>query len=244
MASFPPQQVSQPGGMPLLLPDQLMLAAFSPGNGRLRSRDRPYLTFGLAGAALTELALRGAVAVAPGRGPARKFQVRALPTAAGDPFLDAMAASVRAERPRTLGWWITKGLAGVHRQVLARLAAGSLVTTRRGVVRQHNYLAWPQGRAEVTDRLVRVLVADPASVARLWAADPRSVGLASLAAGCGVFDIRWLPRDQRRLAGANLRAIRGSDPIGQAVADEVMRAKNDQQAAAIMPTTVFVPPPT
>lgn len=53
--------MSQPGVVRLLLPEQLMLLAFASWNGRLRVglRLRPYLQVALAGAVLTELALRG-----------------------------------------------------------------------------------------------------------------------------------------------------------------------------------------
>jgi hypothetical protein len=232
MASFPPQQVSQPAGTRLLLAEQLMLLAFSPGNGRLRVglSQRPYLEAGLAGAVLTELALLRSVAVEPRRAPARKLRVSVTASPAGDPFLDAMAARVRAEKPRPLGWWISKGLPGLRRVMLDRMVAAGLVTTRRGVLRRHSELAWPQARAEVDARLQRVLLADPARVTAVWAADPRSASLASLAVGCGIFDTRWLPRDQRRVAKATLRALRAQDPIGEAVSDTVQRAKRTQDS--------------
>jgi hypothetical protein len=43
-------QVSQPGGLRLLLPERLMLLAFGPWNGRLRVGLRPYLEAALASA--------------------------------------------------------------------------------------------------------------------------------------------------------------------------------------------------
>jgi hypothetical protein len=79
-------QVSSPRCVRLLLPEQLMLLAFGPWNGRLRGgmRLRPYLEAALAGAVLTELALRGSIAVEPRPGPARKFGVRVTASPAGN----------------------------------------------------------------------------------------------------------------------------------------------------------------
>ena len=227
-------QVSQPGGVPLLLPEQLMLLAFGPWNGQLRVgiRLRPYLETALAGAVLTELALRGSIAVEPRPGPARKFGVRVTASPPGEPFLDAVTARVRAEKPRMLGWWIRKGLPGMYRLMLDRLTVAGLVTTTRGVVRRRSRLAWPQARADVFAQVQQVLLADPARVARLWTADPRPASLASLAFSCRVLEVGWLPRDQRRLARANLRAIRATDPIGQAVFDIIAETRRTQDSVS------------
>ena len=211
--------------MRLLLADQLMLLAFSAGSGRLRLGPRSHLTAGLAGAVLTDLALRGSITIDQRRPAARKNRVQATGSPAREPFLDSLAASVQAQRPRTLGWWIRSGFPGLHGQVLARLSAAGLVTTSRGMLRRRSYLAYPQAQAEALDRVQGVVLADPALAAGLWSSDPWSAGLASLAFACHVIEIRWLPRDQRRTAKANLRVIRGNDPIGQAVFDLVEQAR-------------------
>jgi hypothetical protein len=227
--------------MRLLLPEQLMLLAFGPWNGRLRVglRLRPYLEAALAGAVLTELALRGSIAIEPRPGPARKFGVRVTALPAGEPFLDAVTAQVGAQKPRMLGWWIRRGLPGMSRLVLDRLTAAGLVTTTRGAVRRHSRLSCPQPRGAVLAQVQQVLVADPAWVAGLWTTDPRSASLASLAFSCRVLEVGWLPRDQRRLARANLRAIRASDPIGQAVCDIIAEARRTQ--ASISGSYIFTP---
>jgi len=62
-------------------------------------------------------------------------------------------------------------------------------------------------------------------VAGLWTADPWSASLASLAFSCRILEVGWLPRDQRRLARANVRAVRATDPIGQAVFDVIEQAR-------------------
>jgi hypothetical protein len=217
----------------LLLADQLLMLAFSPGDGRLRGGPRSHLSAGLAGAVLTELALLGCVAVEPGRGRPTRYQVLARPASAGEPFLDAMAARVRAERPRPLSWWIKRGMADSYAQVLGRLRAAGLVTAARGALRQHNYLANPQPQADAYARVQQALLADPARVAGLWTADPWSAGLVSLAFACHVMEIRWLPRDQRRIAKTNLRLIQSSDPIGLAVSYLVEQARRSASAGAM-----------
>jgi hypothetical protein len=219
------QQAGRPAGPRLLLAEQLMLMAFSGGNGRLRMGPRSYLATGLAGAVLTDLALRGSIAIDRRRSSARKNQVMATASPAGEPFLDMLAASISAHRPRTVGWWIKAGFPGLHGQVLARLSAAGLVTTSRGLLRRQSYLASSQPQAEPFERVHRTVLADPAVAAGLWSADPWSAGLTSLAFACHVMEIRWLPREQRRTARANLRAIRASDPIGQAVSDLVEQAR-------------------
>lgn len=248
MRTFPAQQVSQPSSQRLLLADQLFVLAFSPGDRRLRTSMRSHLTFGLAGAVLTELALRACVAVDPGRGRAARYQVRALPVAsaaAGDPFLDAMAARIRAERPRPLSWWLKRGLSDSYAQVLHRLSATGMVTTTRDALRKHNYLAYPQAQAEAYGRLQQALLANPAQVNGLWAKDPWSASLVSLAFACHVMEVKWLPRDQRQIAKTNLRLIQGSDPIGLAVAYLVEQARRSNTASnanlnnSVVNTSIF-----
>jgi hypothetical protein len=128
----------------------------------------------------------------------------------------------------------------MYRLVLDRLTAAGLVTTTRGAVRRHSRLACPQVRAaDVLAQVQQVLLADPARVARLWTADPRPASLASLAFSCRLLEIGWLPRDQRRLARANLRAIRATDPIRQAVSDIIEEARRTQ--ASIGGSYIFIP---
>jgi Golgi phosphoprotein 3 GPP34 len=231
MGAFPAQQAGLPAGLRLTLADQLLLLAFNSGDGRLRMGARSYLSAGLAGAVLTDLALCGSVTVDQQRSAARKNRVLATAAPPGEPFLDALMARVQAERPRALGWWIRKGFPGLHAQVLARLSAAGLVTTSRPLLRRHSYLTYPQAQAEALERVRHVVLADPALAAGLWSADPWAAALASLAYACHAMEVRWLPRDQRRTAKASLRVIRASDPIGQAVSDLVEQARRSGTTA-------------
>jgi hypothetical protein len=225
MRAFPAQQAGPPAGLRLLLAEQLMLLAFTGGNGRLRLGPRSYLALGLAGAVLTELALRGSIALDTGRASARKNQVMATASPPGEPFLDGLAASISAHRVRTAGWWIKHGFPGLHGQVLARLSAAGLVTTSRELLRRRSYLTAGRARADLLELVQRTVLTDPALASGLWSADPWPAGLTSLTFACRVMEISWLPREQRRVAKANLRVIRASDPVGRAVSDLVEQAR-------------------
>jgi hypothetical protein len=219
MPSFPAEQVSQPTGVRLLLAEQLMLLAFQDSGRRPVRGARSYLRVGLPGAVLAELALRHSVVIGQSPSAAGKRPVLALPQRTGDPLLDTMAAWIEASKPRKLAWWIKNGShSGLHGQVLDRLSAAGLVTTSPGPLRRRSRLVSPAARADAAARVEQALLADPARAAALWTADPWSASLTSLAFACRVLQVRWLPRDQRQSAKANLAVIRRTDPVGQAVA--------------------------
>jgi hypothetical protein len=226
MPSFPAEHVSRPTGVRLLLAEQLMLLAFRDSGGRLVPGARSYLRVGLPGAVLAELALRHSVVIEESRSPAGKRRVLTLPGRSGDPLLDNVAAWSQAEKPRKLAWWIKNASrSGLHGQVLDRLSAAGLVTTSHGTFMRRSRLVSPAARADAAARVEQVLLADPARAVALWTADPWSASLTSLAFACGVLQVRWLPRGQRRAAKANLAVIRRTDPIGQAVAALVDQAR-------------------
>jgi hypothetical protein len=222
--------MSQPIGVRLLVAEQLMLLAFSGGDGRLRMPARRYLPMGLAGAVLAELALRRGISLAPGKSPEKQLVV-GMPPGTGDPLLDGIGTQVLAERSRSLAWWIRR-LSGVQGQVAGRLMASGLVVSRRGVFGKRLELTQPAAHADMAARVRQALLAGPAA-AGLWVTDPWSASLTSLAFGCGVINgFDWLPREQRKAAKASLQAIRGTDPIGLAVASVVARARKSEAAAA------------
>jgi hypothetical protein len=244
--------MSQPAGARLLVAEQLMLLAFSAGDGRLHASARRYLPMGLAGAVLTELALRRGISLTPGRSP-EKQQVAGTPTATGDPLLDGVGAQVLAEPSRTLAWWIRRlSKSGIQGPVSGRLMASGLVENTRGIVSRRLQLTQPAAHADVAARVRQALLAGPAMAApagpagmpgpwsaHLWVTDPGSASLTSLAFACGVINgFNWLPREQRKVAKANLQAIRGTDPIGLAVAILVDRARRNQQASAAASATM------
>jgi hypothetical protein len=124
--------------------------------------------------------------------------------------------------------------------------ASGLVESTRGIFGSRLQLTQPAAHADMAARVRQALLAGPAVAApagpagvaapwsaHLWVSDPWSASLTSLAFGCGVINgFSWLPREQRPVAKASLRAIRGTDPIGLAVASLVDRARRAQAAAA------------
>jgi Golgi phosphoprotein 3 (GPP34) len=228
-AGVPPTG-APPSGTRLLLAEQLMLLAFSPGDRRLRMGPGSFLSVGLVGAVLTELTLRHCIAIDE-RG---KCRIAGPPS--GDPLLDDIASWIQNEKPRTPVWWVRNGRARawLHGQVLGRLAARGLVTTSRGAFRQRSHLAYPPARAELIARLHRALLTDSARVSQLWSADPGTASLTSLAFASEVISgFGWLPRGQRKTARASLNVIRSTDPIGQAVVSAVRTLRANATAGTL-----------
>ena len=137
-------------GRPLLA-EFLLALACSPRDGRLRDRGRSGFRVALAGAVLTELAIRGALTV-------------------------------------------------------------------------------NERRVTATRRVQRAVQGDPGQAAGLWATDPWSAGLASLAGACGLLPVSGGSRPQRRAERASLDAIRAADPIGRTVA-AIIKSQSAQSAA-------------
>jgi hypothetical protein len=95
-------------------------------------------------------------------------------------------------------------------------------------------------RADPAARLQRSLLIDPAQAAQLWSSDPSSASLTSLAFACQVVSgVGWLPRPQRAAARAAVKAIRSTDPIGQAVTAFVTSQANAAATSASMTTTMI-----
>jgi hypothetical protein len=141
-----------------------------------------------------------------------------------------------------MSWWIRRGAnrSALHTEVLARLTAQGLVTTSRRLLRSHSRLVSPAVRADPADRLQRALLIDPAQAGQLWSSDPWSASLTSLAFACRVASgLGWLPRPQRAAARATVKAIRSTDPIGQAVAAFVSAQANAAAGSATMTTTMI-----
>jgi Golgi phosphoprotein 3 (GPP34) len=242
MISFPGPPEGQAAGVRPLVAEQLAILAFSAGDGRLRSGPRRYLPAGLAGAVLIDLAIRKCIGIDARGGSAEKARLSVTQPGAGDPLLDGIAARIQAETPRTLAWWIRSlSRSGVQGQVMGRLQASGLATASRGVLSKRVALVYPAARADAAARVRQALAAGPAAAAALWAADPWSAGLTSLAFGCRVLTgVDWLPREQREIARASLRAIRSTDPIGLAVAIAVDRARRSEDAAAAASSMIII----
>jgi hypothetical protein len=235
------QMPGPPGAARTPLAEQLMLLAF-PADGPLRMGPSSYLSAGLVGAVLTELTIRGCVAIEPRGRTAGRCRVVALGPRTGDPFIDGLVDRITAQPPNTLSWWIRRGAnrSALHAEVLARLTAQGLVTTSRGLLRSHSRLVSPAVRADPADRMRRSLLIDPTRAGQLWSSDPGSASLVSLAFACrAVTGFGWLPRPQRAGARAVVKALRSTDPIGQAVAAFVSSQASAAAANANMTTTMI-----
>jgi hypothetical protein len=242
MTTLPGPQESPPAVARPLLAEQLMLLAFPafPAGGRLTMGPRSYLSAGLVGAVLTELTLDRCVAIEQHGRSAGKYRVVPQGRRTGDPLLDGLAGRIEAQPASTLSWWIRTGAdrSALHAALLARLTAQGLVSTARGMLRSHSQLVSPGARADPAGRLQRSLMIDPAQAGQLWSSDPWSASLTSLAFACrAIAGVGWLPRQQRGAARAALRAIRSTDPIGQAVAAFVSAQAN--AASTTMTTTMI-----
>lgn len=240
MALLPGSQEGSSAVARPLLAEQLMLLAF-PAAGPLRMGPGSYLSVGLVGAVLTELTFNQCVTIDQHGWSAGRYRVVGLGPSTGDPLLDGLAARIAAQPPNTLNWWIRKGAnrSALHAELLARLTARGLVTTTRGLLRSRSQLVSPAVRADPAARLQRSLLIDPAQAGQLWSGDPASASLTSLAFACrAVIGVGWLPRPQRAGARAALKAIRSTDPIGQAVAAFVSSQANAAANAAINTTII------
>jgi Golgi phosphoprotein 3 (GPP34) len=234
-------QLPGPPAARTLLAEQLMLLAF-PAEGPLRMGPGSHLSAGLVGAVLTELTIGRCVTVDQQGRSAGRYRVVPLGPRTGDPLLDGLADRIAAQPPNTLSWWIRRGAnrSALHTEVLARLTAQGLVATSRGLLRSHSRLVSPAVRADPADRLQRALLTDPAQAGQLWSSDPWSASLTSLAFACRVASgLGWLPRPQRAASRATVKAIRSTDPIGQAVAAFVSSQANAAASSATMTTTMI-----
>jgi hypothetical protein len=230
-----------PAAARALLAEQLMLLAF-PAEGPLRMGPGSYLSAGLVGAVLTELTVNRCVAIEQHGRSAGRYRIVALGASTGDPLLDGLAGRIASQPPNTLNWWIRRGAnrSALHAELLARLTAQGLVTTTRGLLRSHSRLVSPAVRADPADRLQRSLLTDPAQAGQLWSSDPSSASLTSLAFACRVVSgVGWMPRPQRAAARAVVKAIRSTDPIGQAVAAFVSTQANTAATSATVTTTMI-----
>jgi hypothetical protein len=245
MTTLPGPQESPPTAGRLLLAEQLMLLAFPafPAGARLTMGPRSFLSVGLVGAVLTELTFDGCLTIEPNGRSAGRCRVVSLGPRTGDPLLDALANNAAAQPANTLSWWIKRGTdrPALHAELLARLTAQGLAVTTRGVLRHHSQLVNPAARAEPASRVQRSLLCDPAQAGQLWSSDPWSASLTSLAFACrAIPGFGWLPRQQRSAARAALRAIRSTDPIGQAVAAIVSAQASAAATSATVTTTTMI----
>lgn len=202
------------------LPEELVLVAVDAERRRACPAGRDTLSYGLAGAVVTELLLQGAVHVTE-RG---LLTVAGRPT--GDELLDDVLLGIRASRrPRPVTSWV-RALAGrsanLHRRLGRRLVrAGVLREERRRVLG-----VLPVPRHAVADEAVLAGLRRRLRAGLLGhgALDSRTASLIGLVGACGLVD-GLVARDERRTARRRAATIGGEDPASAAVSAAIRDAR-------------------
>jgi Golgi phosphoprotein 3 len=212
--------------MSATLPEALLLVAIDAERRFACPAGGDALSYGLAGAVVTELLLQGAVRVTE-----RGLLVAAGP-ATGDELLDDVLLGIRASRPRPVTSWV-RVLAGrsvnLHQRLAGRLVrAGVLRAQRRrllGVLPVRRYaVADAAGLQELRGRLRAGLLGH-------GPVDPPTASLIGLVGACGLVD-GLVDRDERRAARRRTAAIGREDLAGAAVSAAIRDAQTAVAAGA------------
>jgi len=221
--------------MSVTLPEELVLVAVDAERRSACPAGSTALSYGLAGAVVTELLLRGAVQVTE-RG---LLAVAGRPT--GDELLDDVLLGIRASRPRPVTSWV-RALAGRSASLHARLARRLL---RAGVLREERRRVLgvlPVRRFAVADQAVLAGLHGRLRAALLGhgTVDSRTASLIGLVAACGLVD-GLVTRDERRTARGRAATIAGEELVGVAVSAAIRDAQvavaAGATAAAVASTT-------
>jgi len=211
--------------MSATLPEGLLLVAVDAERRFACPAGGDALSYGLAGAVVTELLLQGAVRVTE-----RGQLIAGHPT--GDQLLDDVLLGIRASRPRPVTSWV-RVLAGRPVNLHQRLA-GRLV--RAGVLRQQRRRllgVLPVRRYAVADEAVleELRARLRAGLLGHGAPDPRTASLIGLVGACGLVD-GLVDRDERRAASRRAATIGAADPAGAAVSAAIRDARAAVAAGA------------
>jgi hypothetical protein len=211
-----------------MLATDLLLLALDDERGTVLPEAGIGLDYGLAGAVVMELALRGRLQVDGER-------VTATGTATDDALLDDALRAVAATPGKTLSHWVRHlpgELDGLRQRLLDRLVArGTLAKREQRVLLLFHRNVYPErdSRVEhdVRARLDGVLLhGEPP--------DAATACLIHLAAACRVTDAIY-PRDQHKAIRARMADLDDAGAAGaNAVADMVARAETAAVTAAAM----------
>lgn len=211
-----------------MLATDLLLLALDDERGTVLPQASIGLDYGLAGALLMELALRGGIEVDGDR-------VTATGTSTGDPVLDETLRLIAATPRKDLSHWVRllpHDLDGLRQRLLDRLVAlGTLERREQRVLLLFHRNTYPErdDRVEhdIRSRIDGVLLhgATP---------DPQTACLIHLAAACRVTDAIY-PRDRRKAIASRIEELGAPAAAGaNAVADMVARAETAAVTAATM----------
>jgi golgi phosphoprotein 3 len=202
------------------LPEELILVAVDAERRATCRAGSAALSYGLAGAVLTELLLLGAVVTERGL-----LAVAGASTA--DELLDDALARIRASRARDVKGWVRAlagRSAGLHPRLVRRLVHAEVLREERrrvlGVVPVAHYAVADQVVLAGLRRRLR------AGLLGRGTLDSRTASLIGLVGACGLVD-GLVARDDRRTARRRAATIGGGDPAGTAVSAAI----RDAQAA-------------
>lgn len=212
----------------LNLAEELFLLALNDNKGTAQKSSAGVLPYGLAGAMLADLALRGRIAVAGQK------EVAVLdPTPTGDTVLDtALAEIATSTRARKAAAWVE----ALSHKRFWRSVPESLVA--KGVLREEEkrwlwvipYAAYPQQDASAKYWLKQAL---RAIVLADQHPEPRQIALLSLVRACRMEPL-LLTKDERKAGAKRIAALVADEPIGQAAAQTI--AEVEGVGAAFIPT--------
>lgn len=225
--------------MDLTLADQLLLLALDDETGKTYGATHGTLEYGLVGALLIELALRGRLDLADEK---RLIAADASPT--GDPLLDEALGHIAAsEKIRDAKGWVGR-LHGQLRQLKGRLTERLV---EGGILRHEAgrfLLIFPTNRYPAQDRSRELEARAQLNALLLGQADPdpRTAALAQLAEAVKLIDMLFAPVD-RKAAKAGLQRLKEAGQFDAAVSKSIRQISDEVTAAtmaAITASTVVV----
>jgi Golgi phosphoprotein 3 len=218
---------------PLTLPEHLLLLALRDDKGSVLQCSAVALPFGLAGAVILELSMRGRIAVD------RKSVTVTCDDSTGDDILDTALANIRdSSRTRRLNYWISRPnslLKGLQQRLLDRLVL-------RGILRneEHHFL-WliPYHRYPEADgapeRNIRQKVHDV--VLHGATADESTALLIALIGACGLGK-EVFPGQKTREIKKRLQQFSEGEQVSKAVTDQVVAVTVALITASVATTTM------
>lgn len=211
-----------------MLATDLLLLALDDARGTVLPQAALGLDYGLAGAVVMELALRGRLRVdgdvATTTGPATD-----------DTLLDDALRTIAATPGKTLAHWVghlSRDLGGLRQRLLDRLVAqGTLAKRERRVLLVFHQKVYPERDARV-EHDIRAKV--DAALLHGATPDAQTACLIHLAAACRVTDAIY-PRDRRQTIKARITTLDDAGTAGaNAVAGLVAQAETAAVTAAMM----------
>ena len=215
-----------------MLATDLLLLALDDERGTVLPDAAIGLDYGLAGAIVMELALRGCLRV---DGEA----VSTMGTSTDDPLLDDALRAIVATPGKNLSHWVwhlSRDLGGLRQRLLDRLVAqGTLEKHERRVLLLFHQNVYPEKDARVEHD-----IRERVDAALLHGATPdaRTACLIHLAAACRVIDAIY-PRGEHKAIEARIAELDDAGAAGaNAVAGLVARAETAAVIAAITASTI------